>query len=159
MRSAPGLCEPWGMAIPIGIEPPVPPDGFALWALGFRPFYLLASIFAALSVGLWSLQFTGWLPRPYLPAPIWHAHEMIFGFALAVVVGFLFTAGRNWSNQPTPTGWLLAALAALWVVARVLVLTPFGWAAAVANAAFPLAAAVALAFPFFKSGNRRNYFF
>jgi uncharacterized protein involved in response to NO len=138
---------------------PAPAPGFALWALAFRPFYLLASVFAALSVGLWSLQFTGWLPRPYLPAPIWHAHEMIFGFALAVVVGFLFTAGRNWSNQPTPTGWPLVALAALWLAARVLVLTPFGWAAAIVNAAFPLAAAVALAIPFFRAGNRRNYFF
>ena len=133
--------------------------GFALWALGFRPFYLLASAFAALSILLWSLQFTGWLGRPYLPAPIWHAHEMIFGFALAVVVGFLFTAGRNWSGLPTPTGWRLAALAALWLAARVLVLTPFGWAAAVANAAFPLAAAIAIAIPFIKSRNRRNYFF
>jgi uncharacterized protein involved in response to NO len=135
------------------------PAGFALWALGFRPFYLLASAFAALSILLWSLQFTGWLGRPYLPAPIWHAHEMIFGFALAVVVGFLFTAGRNWSGLPTPTGWPLAALAALWLAARVLVLTPFGWAAAVANAAFPLAAAIAIAIPFVKARNRRNYFF
>ena len=135
------------------------PAGFALWALGFRPFYLLASAFAALSILLWSLQFTGWLGRPYLPAPIWHAHEMIFGFALAVVVGFLFTAGRNWSGLPTPTGWPLAALAALWLAARVLVLTPFGWAAAVVNAAFPLAAAIAIAIPFVKARNRRNYFF
>jgi uncharacterized protein involved in response to NO len=135
------------------------PRGFALWQLGFRPFYLLASSFAALSIGLWALQFTGWLGRPYLAAPIWHAHEMIFGFALAVVVGFLFTAGRNWANLPTPTGWRLAALAGLWVAGRVLVLTPFGWAAAVVNIAFPLAAAVALAIPFFRARNQRNYFF
>ena len=142
-------------------EPPQPAPGsaFALWQLGFRPFYLLASAFAALSIGLWALQFSGWLGRPYLQGPIWHAHEMIFGFALAVVVGFLFTAGRNWTNQPTPTGAPLAALAALWVAGRILVLTPFGWAAAVVNAAFPLAAAIALAIPFFAAGNRRNYFF
>jgi uncharacterized protein involved in response to NO len=134
-------------------------NGFALWQLGFRPFYLLASTFAALSIGLWALQFSGWLGRPYLQGPLWHAHEMLFGFALAVIVGFLFTAGRNWSNEPTPTGAPLAALAALWVAGRLLVLTPFGWAAALANAAFPLAAAIALAIPFIKSGNRRNYFF
>jgi uncharacterized protein involved in response to NO len=142
-------------------EPPraAPPKGFALWQLGFRPFYLLASAFAALSIGLWALQFSGWLGRPYLQGPIWHAHEMIFGFALAVVVGFLFTAGRNWANMPTPTGAPLAALAALWVAGRILVLTPFAWAAAIANAAFPLAAAIALAIPFFAAGNRRNYFF
>ena len=95
----------------------------------------------------------------YLAGPVWHAHEMLFGFVLAVIVGFLFTAGRNWTNQPTPSGAALAALAGLWLAGRVLVLTPFGWAAAVVNVAFPLAAAVALAIPFIKARNRRNYFF
>lgn len=141
-------------------EPPgAAPPGFALFALGFRPFYLLASVFAALSVPLWALQFSGLLGQPYLAGPIWHAHEMLFGFTLAVIVGFLFTAGRNWANLPTPTGWKLGALAALWVAARVLVLTPYAVAAAVANVAFPLAAAIALAVPFVKAGSRRNYFF
>ncbi|WOB09580.1 NnrS family protein [Piscinibacter gummiphilus] len=143
-------------------EPPRPgaaPRGFALWALGFRPFYLLASGFAALSILLWSLQFTGWLPRPYLAGPLWHAHEMVFGFTLAVVVGFLFTAGRNWSGRPTPTGRTLMALAALWLAGRVLVLSPWGLASALVNAAFPLAAAAGLAIPFWRSRNQRNYFF
>ncbi|TFZ00037.1 NnrS family protein [Ramlibacter rhizophilus] len=146
----------------IKIEEPsarTPRNGFALWALGFRPFYLLASVFAALSIGLWGLQIAGMLPSPYLSGPLWHAHEMLFGFALAVVVGFLFTAGRNWSGQPTPTGGWLAALALLWLAGRVLVLTPLSVAAAVANVAFPLAAAVALAIPFWRARNRRNYFF
>jgi uncharacterized protein involved in response to NO len=143
------------------VEPhPVPrPSRFALWELGFRPFYLLASVFAALSIPLWALQFSGLLSHAYLAGPVWHGHEMLFGFVLAVIVGFLFTAGRNWTQQPTPSGLALAALAALWVAARVLVLTPFGWAAALVNVAFPLAAAVALAIPFFQAGNRRNYFF
>src|SRR3982751_1595899 len=135
------------------------PPRFALWELGFRPFYLLASMFAALSIPLWALQFSGILGHAYLAGPVWHAHEMLFGFTLAVIVGFLFTAGRNWTNQPTPTGPTLAALAALWVAGRVLVLTPWAFAAAAANVAFPLAAAVALAIPFVKAGNRRNYFF
>ena len=150
------------MADFIKIEEPLrlaPARRFALWQLGFRPFYLLASVFAALSIGLWALQFSGWLGQTYLQGPLWHAHEMLFGFSLAVVVGFLFTAGRNWSNRPTPSGLPLAALAALWVAGRVLVLTPYGWAAAIVNAAFPLAAALALAIPFIASGNRRNYFF
>jgi len=141
-------------------EPAVrPARGFALWELGFRPFYLLASIFAALSIPLWALQFSGLLQHAYLAGPIWHAHEMVFGFTLAVIVGFLFTAGRNWTNRATPTGAALAALAALWIVARVLVVTPFAWAAAAANVAFPLAAAIALAIPFVKARNRRSYFF
>jgi uncharacterized protein involved in response to NO len=144
---------------PLRRPPSTPPAGFALWQLGFRPFYLLASSFAALSIGLWAMQYAGVLPTSYLQGPLWHAHEMLFGFALAVIVGFLFTAGRNWSNQPTPTGAPLAALALLWVAARVLVLTPYGWAAAVANVAFPLAAAIALARPLVAAGNRRNYFF
>jgi uncharacterized protein involved in response to NO len=140
-------------------RPPAPPAGLALWQLGFRPFYLLASSFAALSVPLWALQYAGALGTPYLHGPLWHAHEMLFGFVLAVMVGFLFTAGRNWSGQPTPTGAPLAALAMLWLAARVLVLTPYGWAAAAANTAFPLAAALALARPLVAAGNRRNYFF
>jgi len=140
-------------------RPSVSPDRFALWQLGFRPFYLLASAFAAVSIALWAAQFAGWLGRPYLSGPLWHAHEMLFGFTLAVIVGFLFTAGRNWSNRPTPTGAWLAGLAVLWLAGRVLVLTPFGWAAAIVNTAFPLAAAVALAIPFWASRNRRNYFF
>ena len=140
-------------------RPAAAPAGFALWQLGFRPFYLLASTFAALSIALWALQFAGGLPQPYLSGPLWHAHEMLFGFTLAVMVGFLFTAGRNWSNRPTPSGWPLAALALLWVAGRVLVLTPFAWAAALVNVAFPFAAAAALAVPFWAARNRRNYFF
>jgi uncharacterized protein involved in response to NO len=132
---------------------------FGLWRLGFRPFYLLASAFAALSIVLWALQYAGWLKHAYLAGPLWHAHEMVFGFALAVVVGFLFTAGRNWTGRSTPTGSALLALAAVWVAGRILVLTPFGWAAALVSAAFPLAAAVGLAIPFVAAGNRRNYFF
>jgi uncharacterized protein involved in response to NO len=131
----------------------------ALLALGFRPFYLLASVFGALSVPLWALQFSGVLSQPYLAGPLWHAHEMLFGFTLAVVVGFLFTAGQNWTGLPTPKGGKLALLALLWLAARVLVLTPYGVAAAVANVAFPLAAAIALAVPFLKARNKRNYFF
>lgn len=132
---------------------------FALWQLGFRPFYLLASAFAALSIGLWAMQFAGWLPLAYLQGPLWHAHEMLFGFMLAVIVGFLFTAGRNWSGRPTPAGLQLAALAVLWVAGRILVLTPFAWTAALVNAAFPLASALALAIPLVSARNRRNYFF
>ena len=144
-------------------EPRRGPDldaaGFALWRLGFRPFYLFAAAFGALSIACWALEFSGLLRRACLRGPIWHAHEMLFGFVFAVVVGFLFTAGRNWSGRPTPTGRTLQALVLLWLAGRVLVLTPFGWAAAVANVAFPLAAAVALARPFIAAGNRRNYFF
>src|SRR5512134_3252389 len=140
-------------------EPAASPPRFALWELGFRPFYLAGSTFAAVSILLWMLQLAGVLDTAVLAGPVWHAHEMLFGFALAIIVGFLFTAGRNWTNEPTPTGPALAALLLLWLAARVLVLTPFGWLAAVANVAFPLAAAAGLARPFIRARNRRNYFF
>jgi uncharacterized protein involved in response to NO len=140
--------------------PPQPrAEGAALWRLGFRPFYLLASIFAALSVPLWALQYAGWLPRPYLADPLWHAHEMLFGFAIAVVTGFLFTAVRNWTGRATPAGASLMAIAALWLAGRVLVLTPFGALSAAVNTAFPVAVAIGIGIPLVRSGNRRNYFF
>jgi uncharacterized protein involved in response to NO len=132
---------------------------FALWQLGFRPFYLLAGIFAALDIVLWSLQFGGTIGQAVLRGPLWHAHEMLFGYALAVIAGFLLTAVRNWTNRPTPTGVPLAMLAALWVIARVLVLGPWPLAAALANAAFPLAVAIGIGVPIVRSRNRRNYFF
>lgn len=133
--------------------------GSALWQLGFRPFYLLASLFSAVSVLLWAAQYSGLLPFAYLQGHLWHGHEMLFGYALAVVAGFLLTAVRNWTGQPTADGVPLMALAALWVAGRVLVLTPFAiWAAAL-NAAFPVALAVAIAIPLLRSQNVRNYFF
>ncbi len=145
------LTEPIGRAPQRG--------GFALWALGFRPFYLLAALLAALWVPLWALQFSGVLGTPVLRGPAWHAHEMVFGFTQAVVVGFLFTAGRNWSGQPTPTGKPLMALAALWLAGRALVLSPWPLAALVVNVAFPLAAAWGLWRALRAGGNRRNHFF
>jgi len=133
---------------------------FALWNLGFRPFYLLAGAFAALSILFWTAQFARWTGTSvYLGDPRWHAHEMIFGYAFAVIVGFLFTAGRNWTNRPTPTGLALAAIAALWLAARVLVLTPWHDFAAIADTAFAIAASVGMAVPLLASRNRRNYFF
>lgn len=133
--------------------------GFALWNLGFRPFYLLASVFSASSVLVWTAQYSGLLPSAYLQSPIWHGHEMLFGYTLAVVAGFLLTAVRAWTGQPTPTGVPLMGLAALWVAGRVLILTPLPALAAVVNAAFPLALAAAIAIPLLQSQNVRNYFF
>ena len=131
---------------------------FALWSLGFRPFYLLATVFGAISVLLWAAQFSGLLRSTYLQGSVWHAHEMLFGFTTAVIAGFLLTAVRVWTNQPTPSGVPLMGLAALWVCGRVLVLTPFTLTAAIINAAFPVAVAVAIGIPMWRSRNLRNYF-
>ena len=63
--------------------------------VGFRPFYLLAAAFAALGLPLWHFAPAGLLPwEPALAGPAWHAHEMVFGFAAAVLTGFLLTAAR-----------------------------------------------------------------
>ncbi|HEX6792477.1 MAG TPA: NnrS family protein [Casimicrobiaceae bacterium] len=132
---------------------------FGLWNLGFRPFYLLASVFAALSVALWVCQYAGVLPFAYVRGPTWHGSEMLFGFVVAVVAGFLFTAVRNWTGRPTPSGPMLAGYALLWIAGRILAATPYLTAAAWVNGAFPIAVAIGIAIPLLASGNRRNYFF
>lgn len=131
---------------------------FALWQMGFRPFYLLASVFAALSIPLWIAQYAGFLATPYVGGALWHGYEMLFGYVSAVIAGFLLTAVRTWSGQPTPTGLPLIALAALWLAGRILILTPHPLAALVVNVAFPLAVGIAVAVPLILARNRRNYF-
>jgi len=130
-------------------------SGNALLALGFRPFYLLAGAYAALGVPLWAAQYAGWLPGANASL---HAHEMLFGFAFAVISGFLLTAVRAWTGRATPSGAPLAFIALLWVAGRAL--APVSWqAAAVADAAFALAVAWGIGKPLVASGNRRNWFF
>lgn len=139
----------------------VPPinRAFALWNIGFRPFYLLASLFAAIGMLLWVAQYSGLLARPYLAGPVWHGHEMLFGFATAVIAGFLLTAVATWTGQPPLRGAPLMALALLWLAARILVLTPFDIAATVANTMFPLAVATAIGVPLVRTRNYRNLVF
>ena len=110
-------------------------------------------------MALWALVYGGFVVTGLLRGAAWHAHEMIFGFALAVVAGFLFTAVRNWTRRDTPTGVALAAIVALWVAGRVLALTPYAVATAIVDVSFPLAVAAGIARPLVASGNRRNYFF
>jgi uncharacterized protein involved in response to NO len=133
------------------------PPGFALWALGFRPFYLLAALFAALAIPLWVVALSGGVALP-LPAMWWHAHEMLFGFAAAVIVGFLYTAGQNWTGLSTPKGIALAALAGLWLAGRVALLSSAGAMAALVDWLFLPAAALGLGLVLVRAGSRRNYF-
>jgi uncharacterized protein involved in response to NO len=130
---------------------------FALFALGFRPFYLLASLFAALAVPVWVAVLSGAMAMP-MPGVWWHAHEMLFGFAAAVIVGFLFTAGRNWTGLDTPTGAALAALAALWLAGRVAMAINAGIWGAVVDLLFLPLAALALWGVLRRARSRRNYF-
>jgi uncharacterized protein involved in response to NO len=101
-------------------NPSEPVPEFALFNLGFRPFFLLAGVFSLISIFVWGNVFVyGW-PAPRLPfSPMhWHAHEMIFGYGMAVVAGFLLTAVRNWTHLNTLQGYPLAGLATLWLAAR-----------------------------------------
>ncbi|NND59048.1 MAG: NnrS family protein [Gammaproteobacteria bacterium] len=127
-------------------------------ALGFRPFYLGAAVFAVVVLPVWIAVYLGQLQATgYLSGVAWHSHEMIFGFAPAVIAGFLLTAVRNWTSQPTPTGRALAALVLLWVAARILVVTGPDLLAIAADVAFLPAVAVAVGIPIWRSKNSRNY--
>jgi uncharacterized protein involved in response to NO len=129
-----------------------------VWALGLRPFYLLAAIFALVAIPVWIASYVGLLQwNGYLHGPAWHSHEMIFGFAVAVICGFLLTAVRNWTGQPTLSGTGLAVLAALWVMARLTALTGPATFAAIIDSAFLPALAIAVAIPIRSSKNVRNY--
>jgi len=126
----------------------------ALLSLGLRPFYLLGAA-AALTVPLWALVYLH--GRPLGPVDLaWHAHEMVFGFAPAVIAGFLLTAAANWTGRTTATGGALAALAGLWLAGRVGIATGTA-AGAVVAAAFLPALAIVIARPILASRNQRNY--
>ena len=128
-----------------------------LLAIGFRPFYLLAAAFAAVALPVWHFSPGDLLAaEPYLAGVAWHAHEMVFGFAAAVLAGFLLTAARAWTGLATPTGWPLAALAGLWVAGRVLVATGPAVPAIVLDCLFLPCVALAVALPVLKARNHRN---
>jgi uncharacterized protein involved in response to NO len=112
--------------------------------LGFRPFYLAAALAAVAAMALWPAVFLGRVrPASGLAPVAWHAHEMLFGVMAAVVVGFLFTAGKVWTGQGTPRGAALGALVALWLAGRVAGLLAPAWAFALLDGAFlPLVAAI-----------------
>jgi len=133
---------------------------YPVFNLGFRPLFLLAGVFATLVIPLWLAIFTGlWSAPAYLGLVGWHAHEMLFGYTIAVVAGFLLTAVRNWTNLPTPTGSLLAGLVLLWLAARLaLVATAIvpTWLGAMIDLSFLPAIAGVLLRPLWRSRNLRN---
>ena len=130
----------------------------AVWALGFRPFYLLASLLAVVAIPVWLAQYFGLFENAPRITLGWHMHEMVFGFAIAVIVGFLFTAGRAWTGLWTPRGGHLAALALLWVAGRIAMLVAPAWLAATVDLIFLPLAAWAMFKVLHQSGNKRNMF-
>src|SRR6185437_7614611 len=132
-----------------------------LLTAGFRPFFLAAATWSALSLGAWLSLLSGQFDLPSRFDPLsWHIHEMLFGFVMATVGGFLLTAIPNWTNRPPVAGTPLAVLIALWLLGRIAcaisLLLP-GWFVIAADLAFPLMLEVVAARELFVVGNKRNY--
>ena len=129
----------------------------AFTEMGFRPLYLAGCLWALVSVWLW-VHAPGHITG-LLGGVFWHAHEMLWGFVATIAVGFLLTAGANWTGKNPLRGNALAALCGLWVVARAGYLVPGRPAfliALVADLAFFVWGAAALGRAVWVTRNRRN---
>ncbi len=141
--------------VQIQMNKPAQVRGLALFNLGFRPFFLGAAVFAILSIISWIAVYTSnsTITISNIIPSQWHAHEMLYGYGMAVVAGFLLTAVKNWTGVQTPHGKPLMLLFALWCAARILLLfgtTFLAWAA-LADLLFGLLLAVAIALPIIKA--------
>lgn len=138
--------------------PQVPPSLRAFLEMGFRPLYLAGTGWALVAVALWI--FWPQLLQGQLGGVAWHAHEMMWGFVATIAVGFLMTAGANWTGvNPMPRS-VLAAACVLWLVARLGLLLPgraMFWLGFGAEAAFFLLSSVSMARAVYGTRNRRNY--
>ena len=139
------------------VEEAIPP----LLRLGFRPFFLFGSLYAVIAIVVWVWMFqTGQPSILKAPALWWHVHEMLFGFAMAIVVGFVLTAVQNWTGINGTKQARLGLLVVLWFLPRILFWTPAPlWLISSIEALF-------LAFTAFEVGTRvikakgwRNLFF
>ncbi|QAY93735.1 NnrS family protein [Pseudomonas sp. ACM7] len=131
-----------------------------LLRLAFRPFFLAGCLLAVLVIPVWLAAFSGALSG-WQPAGGWlgwHRHELLFGFGLAIIAGFLLTAVQTWTGRPGISGRPLAALALLWLLARAAWLVNAPWPVlAVLELAFPLAVAALMGFTLWKVRQTRNY--
>ena len=131
-----------------------------LLRLAFRPFFLAGCGLALLAVPLWLAALNGslgdWQPAGGWLA--WHRHELLFGFGLAIIAGFLLTAGQTWTGQPGLSGTPLAALALLWLAARIAWLANLPWPLlALLELAFPLIVALLMGAMLWRVRQKRNY--
>ncbi|HEY3520151.1 MAG TPA: NnrS family protein [Rhodanobacteraceae bacterium] len=128
--------------------------------LPFRPLFLCAALFATLGMLAWGLFLhLGWNPSAALAPIPWHAHAMLYGFAGALIGGFVLTASGHWTGIPTTTPMTLAMATLLWLVARItLLLAAPLWLGASFDIAFLLLVAVLVARVVLLSNNQRNFF-
>lgn len=141
-----------------GTEKPPAPQWAAFLELGFRPLYVAGCFWAAASVCLW--VFAPGLLRGQLGGVIWHSHEMLWGFIATIAVGFLLTAGANWTGINPLKGRALGTLSLLWILARAGHLVPGRAAftlAATSEILFFTGAAIAMGRAIYGARSQRNY--
>jgi len=131
-----------------------------LFAGAFRPMFLAAGLWGAAAMVLWLLMLGGGVALPIrLPPLDWHVHEMLFGYVMAAIAGFLLTAIPNWTDRPPLTGAPLAVLTGLWVIGRLACLVSGllpAWLGIGLDLLFPIALGGIVARELIASGNRRN---
>ncbi|MEJ6689734.1 MAG: NnrS family protein, partial [Paracoccaceae bacterium] len=140
------------------------PSSFApaLLQLGFRPFFFLGALYSLISLLIWGGFYAGQITPPaFLIDPIsWHIHEMLYGFTLAIIAGFLLTAVVNWTGSAPIRQRHLVALCLLWLAGRIVINIDLGlpfWAILVIETSFIPVLLVSLAIPLIRANNRRNF--
>ncbi|MGH7069945.1 MAG: NnrS family protein [Acetobacteraceae bacterium] len=129
-------------------------------SMGFRPFFLASAGWAAIALALWLAMLNGWLGLSSRFDPLaWHIHEMLFGFVLATVGGFLLTAIPNWTGRTPVAGGWLTLLLGLWALGRIVCLGSRllpAWLATAADLAFVVALGMVAAKELLAARNWRN---
>lgn len=127
---------------------------------GFRPFFLAAGLWSAAALALWIIMLTAGIELPSRFDPLaWHIHEMLFGFVMAAVAGFLLTAIPTWTGRLPLSGGPLALLAGLWLLGRIACLVSSlvpVWLAIAADLSFPVLLVAIVAREIIAGRNWRN---
>lgn len=139
----------------------MPPELKTVLSYTFRPFFLGAALWAILAIVRWMLALNGSIASPSgINAVNWHGHEMIVGFALAVIAGFVLSAVATWTGRPAVSGPAVAWLVITWLLGRwvmlALVELPL-WLVALADMLFPVLLCVLFGREVFGARNKRNY--
>jgi len=133
---------------------------FSMFVLGFRPFFLASGIFSVVSMVVWMLMYVFGVQTSlgHLPSLYWHAHEMLYGFTMAVVTGFLLTAVKNWTGIQTLQNKPLLILFLMWLGARLCMLfgVEFFLPAAILDISFNVFLFIAVVLPVIKVKQRRQ---
>ncbi len=130
----------------------------AFLRLGFRPFFFATGMVAVFAMLLWMMLYPGVVPSSNINPIDWHAHEMIFAYSVAAIVGFLLTASRNWTGIQTLYNKPLLALLVLWLSARFFpfIDKEYLFYQAILDSAFLIIATIAIACPIIKAKNWNN---